>query len=323
VNSSHIVLSGVSPKVKGQKWHSEKPLRIGRMPDYEICVDETSVSRRHAEVTLLDASWVVRDLGSTNGTIVNGIRVGPVGQQLQRGDVFACGEIVIRVDKVEPAPQEHVRTATGNSVTIQAIPKRSWDMALNDLLPSEEQWQRQGKEFLALLQTGYRICHGTSLEESLQRILLQMVKFFATQRAGVFLIDPITNELAISSVVLAEGYESCQKKLSKTLAQKALSQGQSLLCHPDDDDDGSIKAAPSVAQGAMSSIICAILRSPERPLGVLHLDRGPLQDDFTQDDFFLADSLAAVLSLSIERLQMILAQQNTVDSGQSQVELNR
>ena len=39
----------------------------------------------------------------------------------------------------------------------------------------------------------------------------------------------------------------------------------------------------------MSSIICAVLRSPRRRLGVLHLDRGPLQEPFTTDEFYLAD----------------------------------
>jgi HD-GYP domain-containing protein (c-di-GMP phosphodiesterase class II) len=59
----------------------------------------------------------------------------------------------------------------------------------------------------------------------------------------------------------------------------------------------------------MTSIICAVLRSPERAFGVLHLDRGILQDPFTESDLYLADSLAAALALGVERLEMLDRQQ--------------
>jgi HD-GYP domain-containing protein (c-di-GMP phosphodiesterase class II) len=63
--------------------------------------------------------------------------------------------------------------------------------------------------------------------------------------------------------------------------------------------------ANSIADGTMSSIICALLRSPRNRLGVLHLDRGPFQDPFTQDDLHLADALAASVSAGIESAQLL------------------
>jgi HD-GYP domain-containing protein (c-di-GMP phosphodiesterase class II) len=59
-----------------------------------------------------------------------------------------------------------------------------------------------------------------------------------------------------------------------------------------------------VVRGSMASIVCAVLRSPERVLGVLHLDRSFLQEPFSETDLYLADSLAAALALAVERLQM-------------------
>jgi HD-GYP domain-containing protein (c-di-GMP phosphodiesterase class II) len=55
----------------------------------------------------------------------------------------------------------------------------------------------------------------------------------------------------------------------------------------------------------MSSVICALLRSPRKQLGVLHLDRGPLQEPFTQQDLLLADALAASVSAGIETAQLL------------------
>jgi HD-GYP domain-containing protein (c-di-GMP phosphodiesterase class II) len=55
----------------------------------------------------------------------------------------------------------------------------------------------------------------------------------------------------------------------------------------------------------MSSIICALLRSPRRHLGVLHLSRGFSQEPFTEDDLRLADAMAVNLSEAVETGQQV------------------
>ncbi len=63
---------------------------IGRSRDADVVLDDPNVSRRHAEVRPSGGSWIVNDLGSTNGIKVNGRRVdGP--QSLKRGDVIEIG----------------------------------------------------------------------------------------------------------------------------------------------------------------------------------------------------------------------------------------
>ncbi|MCF3963479.1 DUF1707 and FHA domain-containing protein [Streptomyces fuscigenes] len=51
------------------------PLRIGRDPANGLRLTHDTVSRHHAELSMRDGLWVLRDLGSTNGTTVNGRRV--------------------------------------------------------------------------------------------------------------------------------------------------------------------------------------------------------------------------------------------------------
>lgn len=48
---------------------------VGRAPDCDIRVDLTNVSRRHACIRAEEEDFVIEDLGSTNGTHVNGVRV--------------------------------------------------------------------------------------------------------------------------------------------------------------------------------------------------------------------------------------------------------
>jgi Protein of unknown function (DUF3662)/FHA domain len=63
---------------------------IGRSRDCDFTVEDPNVSRHHAEVRPSGGSWIVRDLGSTNGVKVNGRRIqGP--QSLKPGDVIELG----------------------------------------------------------------------------------------------------------------------------------------------------------------------------------------------------------------------------------------
>jgi hypothetical protein len=65
---------------------------LGRSRECDIVLDDANVSRRHAEIRPSGGSWVVRDLGSTNGVKVNGRRLEPSRpQSLAPGDVIEMG----------------------------------------------------------------------------------------------------------------------------------------------------------------------------------------------------------------------------------------
>src|SRR5947209_6632575 len=55
----------------------------------------------------------------------------------------------------------------------------------------------------------------------------------------------------------------------------------------------------------MASVLCVLLRTPRKRLGVLHLDRSYWQKQFTKDDLLLADALAASVSAGIESSQLL------------------
>jgi hypothetical protein len=84
---------------------------IGRAEDMHIVIDNVSVSRRQAQIRLQDdGSWTVQDLGSSNGTFLNGQRL-TAPQRLKRGDEISFGKyslffesaIAEPVDEAEPA----------------------------------------------------------------------------------------------------------------------------------------------------------------------------------------------------------------------------
>ncbi len=76
---------------------------LGRLPECELAVADAGVSRRHAEVRReADNSWVVSDLGSTNGTKVNGLRIS-APHQLQDGDEITVGSTTVRFEAAASA----------------------------------------------------------------------------------------------------------------------------------------------------------------------------------------------------------------------------
>jgi Protein of unknown function (DUF3662)/FHA domain len=69
---------------------------IGRSAETQVRLTDTSVSRRHAEVRPTGDGWTVVDLGSTNGTKVNGVVV--TEQRLRDGDTISVGDSDIRFE---------------------------------------------------------------------------------------------------------------------------------------------------------------------------------------------------------------------------------
>jgi hypothetical protein len=76
---------------------SDEVARIGRMPDCAVALSDPQVSRHHAEVRLDHDGYRVVDLGSMNGTLVNGTRVSE--HKLHDGDEIVVGATTIRFEE--------------------------------------------------------------------------------------------------------------------------------------------------------------------------------------------------------------------------------
>jgi hypothetical protein len=87
----------------GKTYGLEKSeIAIGRDPSNDIVINEAEVSRKHARLLLQDEKYVLEDLGSTNGSFINGQRLmGP--QELRPGDMILLGEnISITFELLQP-----------------------------------------------------------------------------------------------------------------------------------------------------------------------------------------------------------------------------
>lgn len=87
-------LRGLTGAITGQNFPLSGTMIVGRVADVDIQVDDDSVSRRHAELVVEGRQVTVRDLGSANGTTVNGA---PIGEDtlLSPGDILQFGVVEV------------------------------------------------------------------------------------------------------------------------------------------------------------------------------------------------------------------------------------
>lgn len=323
-----LVLTGQSPELAGLNWKSDTRLRIGRLSsDVDVVVNDGTISPHHAEIVFTRNGWVVRDLGSRNGTFVNGERINGKQQNLRDNDRLGFGRLqfsvglqaaIVAEPVSEPlppmaafvAPQpppadeggRSIRTS-GTFLRVQATAHHSWEQAIDVVSPGDTRSPWQDKHIRALLRAGYSVCKVSSPDDLLQSILTDAVSVLEAQRGAILLADDQTGHLHLRALSLSRHTLRNKGTHSHTLAERCFSSGESVLC-ADVQSENEIQSVTSVAHGAMTSIICALLRTSRGRLGVLHLDRGPLQLPFTREEFHLADAMAATVSVGIESAQL-------------------
>ena len=103
----------------GTRVSAEYSLRVGRAPSWaDLVLDTDDTSRHHLEIRAKGAGYSIWDLGSRNGTTVNGRAVGASGRALQSGDVIRIGHGgQLRVVSITPPPEGLAPTAAGPGST--------------------------------------------------------------------------------------------------------------------------------------------------------------------------------------------------------------
>jgi EAL domain-containing protein (putative c-di-GMP-specific phosphodiesterase class I) len=105
-----------------------QPFTVGRQPENDLCVANPTVSKRHAELVLADGRLLVRDLGSRNGTFLNGQRVGDRAE-VRDGDRLQFGKALFTVSRSGPA---QTMATVSEDVAGMALACVQFDKLLNE-----------------------------------------------------------------------------------------------------------------------------------------------------------------------------------------------
>ena len=152
MNPRLVVMAGL---LKGTIFHlTEQEVSIGRESSNQLCLDSRSVSRRHCLIGNEAGQFLIRDLGSRNGTFVNDV---PIKERsLRHGDQIQIGDSVLTFllneDRLASTPS--IQFEEGNLFTLSLAQLRSEDSVylrpdkmLETLLPSP----RMARDLTALL----------------------------------------------------------------------------------------------------------------------------------------------------------------------------
>ena len=98
---TYLLVKGGGQAERVIVWDSQD-VSVGRSPENDIKIDDAALSRKHAEFYRADGAWAIKDLGTSNGTTVNGETIRT--HVLQNKDVVRFGEIEIQFLQVAKNP---------------------------------------------------------------------------------------------------------------------------------------------------------------------------------------------------------------------------
>jgi HD-GYP domain-containing protein (c-di-GMP phosphodiesterase class II) len=232
---------------------------VGRGRQADVMVDDASLSRLHARVTVdHDGQLAVDDLGSTNGIFVNGSE--QLSAFVLAGDVIRFGrvEYVVSADDVPTSP------------LITEIPASSQTVLRRVAMTSTPKVDRIALE--ALLATSREMMAFEDLPGLLDRVLDRLSSIVKSDRAAILLVDQQTGAMIPRAVRPAGAYSSVSEFASSTVVHEALNARDVFIVH-DIRMDPRLQQAQSVLAAGVRSVICVPLLGRTGPIGALYADK--------------------------------------------------
>jgi len=311
-----LCLRGMNGPCVDQFWELVQVGRIGRLETLDVVLEDNSVSRHHAELRATENGWRLIDLGSTNGTQLNGQKLAQGQWPVRAKDLVKCGDVILRIESLtHPKLDQLDGDSNGTDIIcLESVQSLPWDGAIRQMTGHITDSPETQKQLLALFRAGSHLVRLGNETDLLRTILEDAVHTLDAQRGAIVLAEGNPAKLNVRAIsegrkAASKGGSPARTAYSQSLARRCFDSGESVLCRKVEDDP-FLSSSQSVADGMMTSVICVLLRTPRNKLGILHLDRGPGQRPFTLDDHRLADALAAQVSIGIEAA-LLLKKQRT------------
>ena len=255
------------------------PISLGRDNTNPIRLHDTEVSRRHAEVRRVDSTYGVVDLGSANGTYVNGQAVDQ--SPLRSGDRLQLGQTVMLFNEAQTGSTDR---EVASRVTMLAPASPDDRSAILKSIPAGEGsrvLQAQDiaagwlKDRLANLQVMYKatqaISHVLDTDALLSQILELVFDSIGADRGAILLKDE--DAALVPKAVRWRGEAAPDEKLSisHTIIDHVLQQGQGVLTS-DAPADKRFGPAQSIVDHGIREAICVPIQGRHVTLGVIYAD---------------------------------------------------
>ncbi len=309
-------------------------LTIGRSARNDLCLEDPFASRLHAEVRQRDDGIWVSDLGSANGTYLNGQRLTSPAR-LRNGDCVRIGETEIEFsDRADTAParaqtsilyaEPHVVTPSPEA-TITAESRHSASNLLS-ALDSTQKTQvsaaisglaMEQRDALAIIsRVSLTLLSPLSLDETLRHVLDSIFEALPADRGYVMLLETPSGSPPSGPQLVCKAMKSrsprqeseSEIKLSRSITEQVIKQGTSVLTS-DALHDPRFQERKSIMLGGIRSVMAVPLAVAGRVSGMIYVDSPFGTSRFTEQDLQLLTLIASVAAIRIENVRLLEDQQ--------------
>ena len=269
--------------------------RVGRAPDTDITISVPSVSKHHAIVRVAGQSLYVRDLGSTNGTDVDGQ---PVGNE----EVEAGKHATVRFAGVPLW-----RTVRGEDST--ATLSRDEEVSSSTIYRPDQDYSESARaRIVDMLSSLFELVASEADAQDLESQACEFVaRFVDTDRVIMLEDDGVGTELNVKSQWLSEGKAATQRserlRLSTTLVNQVLTERSSVLV-ANTLNDPRFADQGSILHLDLKSAMAAPLFDNQRVRGILYVDCSRPQVQYDTEDLQVLTATANAVAVKLRTLTL-------------------
>jgi len=242
---------------------------VGRKPECDITVPDKTVSRQHAELEIKqDGECFLSDLGSHNGTSVNGVRV-TNRVPLSLGDTVMFGQVEFRL-----SDEKGMSPSTRSNVTQLASsePEKSVYLDIREALkPLPSKVTERPEIAPTLFEMAKMLVAPEPEEVMLQRSLELIARVIPADRLTVLVRGENREELYTAATLLPQNKQMGEFTLSSTIVQQILTNKQAILIG-DPTEDPRFALQQSIIMSEMKSAMAVPLFDEGNVHGILYVD---------------------------------------------------
>ena len=294
MNARLVVISG---PLEGGDFSLANDLSIGREKTNAISVEDRMLSRHHCLIHVDDSEIQIRDLGSSNGTYVNGLPI--AAHALKDGDQIRAGQSIFVFVRGKGAPtfpsaQVEMNAANVNSASTLLLKLSDAIYLQPGKLP---QTGRTVRSLETLLNIGYIIASIRGLE-ALQRKLLQLIlEAIPAERGAVLLVGKGPEEFA-SVFHWNPGAPGRPMQVSRIVIDRIMRNRVALLSNDVLQDPALM--SETVVKAQVRALLAVPLVALDKTLGVIYLDSQNPQTSFEEQHLQLLTAIAGIAAAALE-----------------------
>jgi serine phosphatase RsbU (regulator of sigma subunit) len=287
---------------------------IGRHPDCEVQLHSNMVSRKHARVQRDGGGYVIEDLGSGNGTYVNGQRI-EVRTPLGHLDRIKLGPVLLRFESESTlaagSATESQLAGTGqflvdltaeddDGATIMGSAGHGSGFGMFDVQPEAK--------LKGILEISRSLAGSTDVGSLLPKILETLLRIFPKADRGCILLkDGESKKMRVATQKNRREDVDESVRLSRTVLNRVL-EGKEGILSADASSDARFQASESISSLTIRSVMCVpMLGLDGEPMGVINLDSQNPVNQFKKDDLELLMAVAGQAALSYESTRLLVS----------------